>query len=156
MWILGAVFAVAGLPLIWIARRAFARDRVIASWPRTDGVVTSTRLETSRHRYKESTGLDTYRTMYTPSVSYTYSVNGQSFEGTGIARSIDGMVTTQDSAQAVLDKYPPRKQVSVLYDPADLKVAYLETRRSTGAVILFVFGWFWIALGALLVGLSFL
>ncbi len=156
MWILGAVFAVVGLPFIWISRRAFARDRMIAGWPRTDGVVTSARLKSSRHRYRERTGLDTYRTLYTPSVSYTYSVNGQSLEGSGIARSIDGMSTTERSAQAILDRYPVQQQVSVLYDPADSKVSFLEVRRSTGAVVLLVFGSFWIALGAVLVGLSFI
>jgi len=150
------VFAVVGIPFLWIARRAFARDRLVARWPRADGVVTSTRLETSNRRYREkNTGLDYYRTMYTPSVSYTYSVNGQPFEGTGIARSIDGMTTTQDTAQAIIDRYPAQKQVAVLHDPADPKVAYLEVGRSTGAVILLVFGWFWIAVGALLVALSF-
>lgn len=155
MWILGAVFALVGAPFIYIARRAMARDGAVGRWPRTEGVVTSTTLKTSIHRYREKTGLDFDRTMYTPWVCYTYTVNGQAFEGTGIARSIDGVATSQETAQAVLDRYVPAKQVPVSYDPADPKVAYLEVGDSVGAMILLVFGWFWVALGALLVGLSF-
>jgi hypothetical protein len=156
MWILGAVFTVVGLPFIWIARRAFAKDRVVAGWPRTDGVVTSATLQTSKERVTDkNTGLAHYRTVYTPSVRYTYSVNGQPFEGTVISRAADGMVTSQDTAQACIDKYPPQKQVTVLYDPADPKVAYLEVGRPIGAWILLVFGLVWIAVGVLLWALSF-
>ena len=156
MWILGAAFALVGVPFIWLGRRARARDRVVASWPRADGVVTSSKLTTHQARYREKTGLDYYRTMYTPAVSYTYSVNGKSFEGTGIARAIDGMSRDQTSAQAIIDRYPAEKRISVFYDPADPKVAYLEHGRSIGTIIVLVFGWFWVGLGALLVGLSFL
>lgn len=155
MWILGAVFALVGAPLVWIARRAMVRDGTVARWPRTEGVVIRTLLKTSTHRHREKTGLEYDRTMYTPLVWYTYSIDGQRFEGTGIARSIDGVLTAQTTAQAVLDRYPPEKQVAVMYDPADHKASYLEAGDSVGAIILLVFGCFWIALGTLLVALSF-
>lgn len=156
MWILGAVFTVVGLPLIWIARRAFANDRMVATWPRTEGVVTSASIEKSTQRITDkNTGLVHYSGVYTPSVRFTYRVNGQPFEGAVISRSGHGMGTTLDAAQACIDKYSPQKQVTVLYDPADPKVAYLEVGRSIGPWILLAFGLVWIAVGVLLWALSF-
>ena len=156
MWILGAVFTVVGLPFIWIARRAFAKDRRVATWPRTEGVVTSASIEKSTQRITDkNTGLAHYSTAHTPSVRYTYRVNGQSFEGTVISRSGSGRGTTLDAAQACIDKYRPQNQVTVLYDPADPKIAYLEVGRSIGAWILLGFGLVWIGVGVLLWALSF-
>jgi hypothetical protein len=154
MLILGAAFALVGVPFIWIARRAMARDGRVAHWPRADGVVTSATLHTSTQRYTEKTGLAYDRTMYTPWVCYTYSVNGQRFEGTGISRSIDGILTSRASAQALIDKYVPEKQVSVFYDAADPKVSYLEVGDRVGAMIVLIFGCFWIAVGTLLLVLA--
>ncbi len=155
MWILGAVFAVVGLPFVWLARRAFARERVIAAWPQTDGVITSATIKTSRHRYKDQNDNYYYRDGFTPIVRYTYTVDGTTHEGTSIARSLDGLAMDEGAAKKLLEKYAPRRQVRVLYDPADPKTAYLETRRSIGAVILFAFGMLWLGIGALLVVLSF-
>jgi hypothetical protein len=155
MSILGFVFLVVGAPFIWLARRAFARDRAMAQWPRTSGVVTSARLESSTHRSTDkNTGLHSYGTLYTPSVRYTYSVGDQTFEGTSIARSLDGCAMPKDEANRIMEKYPPQAQVTVLYDAAAPKTAYLEIRRSIGAIILFAFGLMWIAVGTLLVTLS--
>lgn len=155
MTIVGLVFLVVGAPFIWLALRVFARDRAIARWPRGNGVVTSAKLETSRHRYTDkNTGLHSYDTLYTPVVRYTYTVGGETFEGTCIARSLDGFAMDHKAAKRITDKYAPETQVAVLYDPADPKSAYLEVRRSIGAIILFGFGLLWIGLGALLVTLS--
>lgn len=150
MWILALVFAGVGLPMVLIAQRSFAGDRVAAGWPLTDAVVKSSRLSTSNQRYTEKTGLSFTRTMYTPHVSYTYQVNGQEFEGTGIGR---GVMTSQDSAQEYMHRYPPQKKVRVRYNPEDPKTAYLELGRNVGAIILLCFGIFWMALGTLMAGL---
>jgi hypothetical protein len=153
--IVGLVFLLTGVPFIWIARRAFARDRAIARWPRAGGVVTNATLDTSKHRLTDkNTGLHSYSTYYTPSVRYTYSVGGQTFEGKNIALSVDGVATTQDAAQRFIDKYAPGTQLAVLYDPTDPKTAYLEVGRSVGGIILFAFGLFWLALGTLLLTLA--
>lgn len=151
MWILALVFSAVGLPMVWLAKRSFSADGVMARWPQTDAVVQSSKVATSQERYTEKSGLSFYRTAYTPQVRYTYQVNGQEFEGTVISRA--GTSTGKESAQAYTDKYPPQKQVRVRYNPEDPKTAYLELAPNVGAIILLCFGIFWIALGALMAGL---
>ncbi len=147
--IVGVVFMLVGVPFLGIAARVFARDRAIARWPRAAGVVTSARLETSRHRSTDkNTGLHSYSTYYTPSVRYTYTVGGESFEGTSIARTLDGLSTGHEAATRIIEKYPPEARVEVLYDPADPKTSHLEARRSVGAIILSGLGLLFFGIGA--------
>ncbi len=155
MWIIGGVFALVGVPMVWLALRTFALDRVIATWPRAPGVVTSARLDSWTQSSKDRDGYDRTDRVYRPIVHYTYKVNGQMLEGNRIHRN-DGTATDRGAAQRAIDKYAPQQEVKVLYDPQNPQIAYLETRRSIGGVILCAFGVFWVALGALLVGLSFL
>src|SRR5687768_1561102 len=118
MTIVGLVFLLVGSPFIWLAMRTFAKDRAIKRWPRTDGAVTSARLQSSSHRYTDkNTGLHSYGTLYTPEVRYTYSVGGETFEGTSIARSLDRTAMSHDAAQKLMDKYGPETKVAVLYNP---------------------------------------
>lgn len=153
--IVGLAFLVVGAPFIWWARRIFARGRAIASWPRADGMITSSSLIPSTQRVTDqNTGLASYSTYYKPSVHYTYTVAGQTFEGKSIASSYDGLTTTLKAARRIIDKYASGTQVQVLYDPADPKTGHLEPPRSTGAIIILAFGIFWIALGTLVVTLS--
>jgi hypothetical protein len=155
MWMLGGVFALVGAPMIWLAVRAFARDRAIAAWPRARGVIVSRRLASSTHSYRDRDGFNRTDTLYRPIVQYTYTVDGQALEGNRIHRN-DDTATGRAAAQRDIDRYAAQQEVMVLYDPADPKTAYLETRLSIGGVILCAFGGLWVGLGALLTVLSFL
>lgn len=155
MWVLGCVFALVGVPFVGIARYVFARDRKIAGWPRAPGVVVGSHVGKTREKYKDRDGHYYDYTAYRPSVRYTYTVEGKVFEGESISRSLDGFTMGERAARALVDKYPANREVMVLYDPSDPKTAHLEVRRSTGGVILFAFGCLWLALGTLLLALSF-
>lgn len=155
LWMLGAVFALVGVPMISLAMRTFALDLTIATWPRTQGVVQSSHVESWEQRYRDQDGYDQTRTAARPRVTYTYTVDGRALEGTCIHRNDDTSID-KSAAQRDIDKYPAQRQVSVLYDPSDPRTAYLEVRRSIGGVILFAFGGLWIALGLLLTVLHFL
>ncbi len=85
---------------------------------------------------------------------YSYSVDGTEYEGSAIARG-NVSSSTPSGVTACIDRYPLGKTISVLYDPKDPSTAYLEVRRSTGAVILLGLGGLLTAIGALLVGLFF-
>jgi hypothetical protein len=153
-WILAAVFAVVGLPFILIAMRVFARDRVIAGWPTVQGVIASSQMASDQQQYKDDHGYWQYRTVYRPVVSFTYTVDGIEMTGTRIARSIPDAMDRKP-AQRYLDRFPAGTQVAVHYDKADPRTAYLEVgRRSTGAVILLVFGCVLLAIAALFLALA--
>lgn len=153
MWILAAVFATVGLPMVWLAQRVFSRDRAAGAWPRAPGVITSSSLEAIKTKVRDRNGLYYDSTFYRPVVRYTYTVGGRTLEGTRAYRQ-DDEKTSEDAAQRSIDAYPAQKHVEVLYDPSDPSVAYLEVRRSTGAVILLAFGCLWLALSALFVVLG--
>lgn len=150
--IVGVVFLVAGAPFIGLAVRTFMRNRAIARWPRAEGVVLATDLESSSHRVTDqNTGLHSYTTMYTPSVRYRYRAAGRELEGKNIARSVDGCAMSHEAAEKITSKYPPQSKVEVLYDPLDPETAYLEVRVSIGAIILLGMGVLFSAIGTLVV-----
>jgi hypothetical protein len=151
----GLAFALCGVPMLWLAMRAFARDRAIARWPRASGTVQRSWLEKSTSRVTDkNTGLHSYSDYYTPKVHYTYSVGAEIFDGTSISLADDGVRTSHDSAKRVIDRYPAGAKVEVLHDPADPKSSHLETSRSVGGIILFAFGLVLFLLGAALVVLA--
>ena len=156
LWILGAVFSAVGVPMVWIGLHFMGRDRAIGRWPCAPGVMISSIIETSRSSpSRDKHGYSYNYEVYTPVVRYTYRVAGQVLEGDRVAREVES-TTSRAPVQACIDRYAPGKEVVVLYDPSDPKTAYLEVRRSLGAVILLAFGGFWIALGTLLVALKLL
>jgi len=154
MWLLGMVFAVTGVPFLWIARRVFARDADMARWPRVPGRVIASAVSASQAQYRHEDGHDYAYTAYRPVVRYAYTVDGAALEGESIARSIDGFTMDESAARRLADKYPLNREVMVLHDPQDAKKAHLEIMRSTGAVILLAFGCIWLALGTLLLVLA--
>ena len=152
-WILSAVFAAVGLPMVWLARRVFAHDRAMRPWPRTPGVITSSSLTSRVERVRDDDDGKYYdRTYYDAALRYTYTVGGVTREGTKLSRQ--GSPTSQAGAQRYVDAYPAQRAVEVLYDPDDPATAYLEVHTSIGAVILLAFGGLWLALAALMAGLG--
>lgn len=155
MWILGAVFALVGAPMVWLALRAFDKGRAIAAWPKVPGVITSAGLDSWKETSKDQQGFNQTHTRFRPIIQYRYTVAGQTLEGTRLHREDDTSLD-QEAAQREIDPYPVGQQVMVLHDPQDPKTAFLTVKTSLGGIILCCFGGFWIALGLLMFGLSFL
>lgn len=153
-WIVGVVFMLIGLPLIWLSLRAFARNGAPARWPQAPGVVTLSRLDESVSKQRDANGFDVDYTWYKPIVHYTYTVDGRVLEGKCIARSVDDVATTRDAARRYVDAYPAQKAISVLYDPANPTNAFLTVAPSTGAVLLLVLGGISFSIGALVFTLT--
>jgi len=136
--LVGLGFALVALPMILLALRAFAKIRAIRRWPRAPGVVTSSFLESSRSTSKDRNGFTVHHTSYTPVVHFTFTVNGQQHQGTQMA--LEATSTGAESAAADIARYPLGAQVQAYCDPAHPSTAYLEVRRSIGAIILLCFG----------------
>jgi len=135
----GGAFALFGLPMIGLALSSFRKDRDIARWPKAKGKVDSSSVESYAGTEKDQHGYYRSYRAFTPRVSYTYTVDGVEFAGSAVARVV--VSTTNDApVKACVDRYPPGKDVMVFVDPDDPSTAYLELRRSTGAIIMFCFG----------------
>jgi hypothetical protein len=153
LWIVAACLAVVGTPFVLIARRVFARDKVIATWPRAPGVITHASVTTSTRRRHEADNRTVEYTAYEPIIHYTYTVAGHEHRGEQILPG--GPFTTgRLESQQYMARYPVQKQVEVVYDPARPATAYLEVKRSTGAVILFCMGGAFYLAAAILVLLA--
>jgi hypothetical protein len=139
LWITGAAFIVLGLPMVWLALRTFGRDRAMRGWPTARGVIVRSELEASTQRYRDKEGWDHEYVKYTPRVLYAYTVGGRTFESEAISREGYGS-NVRERMEAVVARYPPQREVTVLHHPADPATAYLEVSRSTGATILVWWG----------------
>lgn len=147
--ILCGVFIAVGAPMILLARSVRAKDARIAAWPRVPGKVLGVAITSDTRTVREKSGASYQRTTYRPTIRYAYSVGGKAFEGTRIHRQDDANVD-RPAAEREIAPYPAGTDVSVLYDPEAPATSFLETRRSLGATILFVFGGFWVLLGVTL------
>lgn len=142
--IFGGIFSLCGLVPVLLAWRTFAKDRAIRRWPRAVGRVTASRVESWTSRSKDQQGFPVEQTMYQPVVCYTYEFDGQTLEGTRVARA-----TVASSTPPDLSPYPLGGVVMVYVNPQDPTTAYLEVHRSVGAMVLGGMGVLFLAIGLL-------
>lgn len=142
--VFGSVFVVTGLVPLWLAARTFGKDRAIARWPRAPGTMTKATVTSRETRSKDPQGYMRTYTVFEPDVEFTYTVDGRELHGNQLARIVIPSTSMPD-----LGRYPVGQGVRVYYDPNDPKTAYLEVRRSTGAIILSVLGGVFVFVGVL-------
>ncbi|MCU1393154.1 MAG: hypothetical protein JWM34_1582 [Ilumatobacteraceae bacterium] len=135
----GIVVAVITLPFIAVfaamiaihvrnqRRREAARSRQQA----VSGRVIDSRV-TSHSMY--SNDVHGHITMYTPEVTYEYIVGTQTLKGDQISDSPIGGWSAAASADEVVARYPPGRQISVYVDSADPSQAVLEPSDFNGVV----------------------
>jgi Protein of unknown function (DUF3592) len=144
-WMIGTPFAVLGIVALGIAVWLFTRDGAIKNWPTTDGVITSSKLETNspiqvKDRFNNWRSYESSM----PKVRYTYTVDGKQLEGSRITRE----PRADDHGDAVVARYPVGKTVKVYYDAKDPASSVLEAKTSIGGVILAIIGGFFVVFGA--------
>jgi len=120
------VFAGLGAFLIYQSVRSRQKAEASQAWPATSGQVTEAHVEQSTST--DSDG-DT-STSYTPTVSYTYRVLGQEYQGDKIGFGFQQSYGSPSKAQAALASFPVGKQVTVYYDPNKPADAVLERKAS--------------------------
>lgn len=108
----------AGVVCVLVGMRSYAT----AEWPSVEGRVISASVDRAE-RMDQDTRRVTYR--YTPVVRYSYSVDGQEYEGTKITYT-QGQYRTESRAREDLEPYPVGGQVTVYYDPQNPKSLVLE------------------------------
>jgi hypothetical protein len=96
-------------------------DRAAASvgWPTAAGTVTESRVSHSTRTRRGRTS-----SIWSPLVSYRYSVDGREFEARRISFRIGS--SSQSEAQAAVDAYPVGSAVTVRHSTDDPSLACLE------------------------------
>jgi len=150
MWVIGAPFALVGAVLLWIALRAFGRDRAIKSWPRADGVILSSEITASTQQYTDRYGYWRTWEACTPKVRYRYTANANTieskeFEGSRITRV--SVTSDRGRTQLLINRYPVGQAVQVYYDPKDPASSVLQLQTSIAGVIIGGMGMLFLLLG---------
>ena len=140
--LVGLLFVVIGIILNLRAKAA-------SSWPATTGVMIKSELV--EHVTKTRTGnnrLQTYIS-YEPVVEYQYTVNGEVMTGKRLAFGL--MRLPLEKAQEYLKKYPVNAQVTVYYNPRQVKDSRLEVTAAAATpqliigIIIGAIGLIWLA-----------
>jgi hypothetical protein len=137
---LGGIFAVVGIGLVVFGLRERKKAKAAESWPTANGSILSARLD-QQTRTERSDGRTYTRTSYTPIIEYTYTVGGQTYQG---SRVFPGASMSYDhgTAQNIVNRYQPGAAVAVHYDPGDPTQAVLETKSKGGNLFLILGGVF--------------
>ncbi|MFO0761293.1 MAG: DUF3592 domain-containing protein [Byssovorax sp.] len=150
-WVIPLVFSAIGSLIVAWGMTFIRKDQSIRKWPRAPGQITHASVKSghSHARDPNNPGWQQTYEVFLPEVRFVYTVEGRTFEGTQIARTVS-WTTSVDEVQKRVDRYPVHGKVEVYVDPQDPAVAYLETPTSGGAVFLLIFGGFFLFVGVLL------
>jgi hypothetical protein len=123
-WIVSTfLFGLAALilyPSSWLLLEGYRST----SWPHTDGVIRSTKIIERPRTSRFGDGL-----WHIPIIRYDYQIEATHYTNSRVAfasyRPNHGC-GSQAEAQAIIDHYPPEKQVSVFYEPTSPSNSVLE------------------------------
>ena len=115
---LGAIY------LAWEHRQGYACHK----WPSTKGVIIQSNLATYRNS----------KTMKTPSISYTFTVNDKEYYSRRLALYITKPLNNKE-ADELHQRYPVDKEVIVKYHPLFHSFAVLETGPRQVAIRVYLF-----------------
>jgi hypothetical protein len=135
------IFSILGIVFLIIGLRSKQKAKASLNWPTTTGVVTVAKVEVHTD-YDDDDHTST--TSYEPVVQYTYTVNGQQFNGSKIAFGANRVGNSQ--AQKMVGQYPVGNSVTVHYNPEKPEDAVLET-KATGGTAFTVIGIVFLAIG---------
>ncbi|BCJ91713.1 hypothetical protein IZ6_24480 [Terrihabitans soli] len=116
---------VAGLAFIAVNFRRRSLARRAASWPAVAGTITQSR---TARRWGLGNGIWIAGLWYVPDIVYRYEVDGRTYTGRKITLADTGYPKLR-AAREIIDRYPEGTAVSVFYDPAKPKRAFLEPQR---------------------------
>jgi hypothetical protein len=129
------LFGGVGVFLLYKAYKTRKQADASQGWPATQGQVTEAHV--SRSSRTDSDGDTQYS--YSPNVSYTYQVGGNTYHGDKITFGFQQSFSSEAKAQTALQRFPVGGNVTVYYNSANPDEAVLE-RAAGGFGISLVIG----------------
>ena len=136
VFLAGGALAALGGVFVFSGVRNMRRASQSMKWPSVPGTITSSQLVTGgtiRSRW------------YKAHVTYTFSVNGQTYTGDKVVFG-DARSGNQPQEQAVVSRYTAGAPVEVFYDPLQPQQAVLQ-RKTRGSISYLIAGVFLIFMG---------
>jgi hypothetical protein len=114
IWLAPFIFGLIGLANTTMAWHRGAR---VATWPRTPGTVTHSRIKKGKGWSDMGQGQSTGGTVYRPKIIYSYEVGGKHFQGTRVQFGTRWRERVKSKAASAITPYPVGQAVQVYYDP---------------------------------------
>lgn len=135
LFILTVMSVILGLYTVRMYRARFKADQQSKTWPTTTGKITSSRIDEFMGRAKTATG--SRRTIYTPQIKFSYTVDGKQYHGDRIGNG-DYQSYTEYSPNRLIKRYPAQSEVTIYYNPADPTDALLQPTAAGNLIGLIV------------------
>ena len=142
-------FLLAGMANLAFGVRNVYSARVSSSWPRTTGTIVSSEVERSTSRSSGGKHGSRTSTAYHARVTYSYAVDGVSWEGRNVAFGDYGSGNPSHAA-GVVARYPVNRRVDVFYAPDSPGRAVLAPGLRAQVFFLPAFGAVFAAAGAVM------
>lgn len=139
---IGVVFVVLGyLGTFTWAGGHYAEAERAKQWPTIGGVIKSSQVTQS----KDSDGDRTFGA----DIVYTYTVDGQSFEGSDVTFGGNYKSSNRSSWTRLVNQYPVGAEVEVYYDPEVPGISVLQPEVAGLIGWIWLGGWFFMGIGLL-------
>jgi hypothetical protein len=119
------------LMALWFTLAFQKMVRDACKWPTTRGKIIATEVEEYVPRFDGDTDNRRPRTMYKPSVLYTYEVNGRQYQGDRVTMGTKVSATLPIVARRLAARYPVGAEVDVHYNPKSPGESVLKPRSVT-------------------------
>ena len=96
---------------------------IARSWPTVQGEILSSSVGESMEMSSKGRG----RPRYDGNVTYSYSVNDQSFQNDRVCFGYQKDLASYENANQIRSKYPKGKKVKIYYDPNNPEESVLQT-----------------------------
>ena len=129
----GAIFALCGVAMLAAGLKNIWLGQQSRQWPRAAGEIVYSMGDSSQSVIESDDGTRTPTTSYSTRLVYRYDAGGFARYG-NLWRFGQLSAASQEWAQAIAERYPKGRQVSVAYSPGDPDVSVLEPGVDTDAL----------------------
>ena len=121
--LLGSIAAIMGGAMLWWAFATTSRIRASATWPATDGEIVKSVIARDSSRIRGAS----YNHFYRADITYRFTVNGKAYESDVFTFGVPHTFSDSAGAATETGTYAVGRHVYVHYDPANPKVATINT-----------------------------
>lgn len=138
--VIGVIFVLIGIVGIFLGVALYMQSAATTSWPSTQGTVTNSTVNSTFQCTNNANNGNSCNWVYTPLVTYDYSVAGVPYVGHSITLDGTGQSSSDSYAYSEVAMYPAGGNVTVYYNANSPSSAVLETGAGLSDLILPVLG----------------
>ena len=144
----GAIFLAAGIGLSIWGHGMLDEAKASAKWPSVSGTILSSDVSVSQSTSGSGSKKKT-STVYQPSISYKYEVNGKAYTSSRVTTS-DYSSSSSKRAYRIVNKYPEGSTATIYYNPDEPYLSVLEPGATFMSYVPFACGLIFGGVGVLI------